>query len=326
MSVRPSKGTLAGVMGLAILGISVSGPLARLADAPPLAIAVWRLFLSLFIVGVPLLVGGSWREWRSLSRQDVGIALAAGAFLALHFWSWIASLGMTSVADSVLLVNLHPVVIVAGSALWLGERPSRRALLGLAIAVIGAAIVAWPESGDIAGDIAGHVRGEDSGDIAEGVAGGVAGDVTGSASRAALRATGNALAVLGAITVGLYYLAGRRLRQQLSLWPYVGLVYGACFLVLLLLAGLTRTPLWPYAPRELGIFLLIALGPMLAGHTGFNWALRYVPAFVVSIALLAEPVGAAAIAALLPAIGEMPDASTIIGGAVLLIGLVVAYL
>ena len=138
------------------------------------------------------------------------------------------------------------------------------------------------------------------------------------------KALGNALAVLGAITVGLYYLAGRRLRQRLSLWPYVTLVYGACLAVLLALALGTGTPLWPYAPREMGIFALIALGPMLAGHTGFNWVLKFVPAFVVSVALLAEPVGAGLIAFVW--MGEQPDAATLLGGAVVLAGLVLGAL
>jgi drug/metabolite transporter (DMT)-like permease len=272
------------VLALAVLGISISGPLARLAAAPPLAIAVWRLLLSLVAIAIVLIANGAWREWRTLSRRDLAIAAAAGAMLALHFWSWIASLGMTSVAASVLLVNLHPIVIVAGSALWLGERPSRAQVIGLFIALLGAAIVGL-------GD----------------------GDVSTSPQ------LGNLLAILGAVTVGLYYLAGRTLRQRLSLWAYVGLVYGACLVVLLLLAVWQRTPLWPYAPRELGIFALIAIGPMLAGHTGFNWSLKYVPAYVISFALLLEPVGAALIAWLW--MHETPSMATLGGGVVVMIGL-----
>lgn len=276
------------VLLAAVAGISVSGPLARLADAPPLAIAAWRLGLSLVVVLAMLLWTGAWREWRGLGRRDLAVALGAGALLALHFWSWIASLEFTTVAASVLLVNLHPVVIVAGSALWFAERPSRRQLGGLALALIGAAIVAL-------------------------------GDV-GATERAASAPLGNVLALLGAFTVGLYYLAGRSLRQRLSLWPYVGLVYGACLVVLLMLAAWQGTALWPYAPRELGIFALIAIGPMLAGHTGFNWALKYVPAYVVSLALLAEPLGAGLIA--FAVLGEQPGVPTILGGLVLLAGLV----
>lgn len=291
---RPAA--LPAVLALAVLGISISGPLARLADAPALAIAAWRMLLALVVVGVMLLVTGSHREWRVLARRDLLVALGAGALLAIHFWTWIASLGMTSIAASVLLVNLHPVVIVAGSALWLGEQPTRGQLGGLALALAGAIVVG-------AGDA-----------LSSG-----AGDATATGASASRTLQGNALALVGAVTVGLYYLAGRSLRQRLSLWPYVGLVYASCLATLLLFAAFTRTSLWPFDSKTLGIFAAIALGPMLAGHTGFNWALRYVPAYLISLLLLLEPLGAGAMAWWL--FDEAASAPVLFGGALVLGGL-----
>jgi drug/metabolite transporter (DMT)-like permease len=210
--------------------------------------------------------------------------------LALHFWSWIASLDRTSVAASVVLVNLHPLVIVTGSALFLGERAGRAQVVGLVLAMLGGAVVAF-----------GH---------------------TGPAGGGAPAIVGDLLAVVGAVTVGVYYLVGRRLRAHLPLWAYVGLVYGACWLCVAGLAGVTGTSLAPVATGDWMLFVAIAVGPMLLGHTGFNWALRYVPAYVVSLVILAEPVGATLLAALLPAIAEHPGAWTLVGGATVLGGLV----
>ena len=262
-----------------------------MSGAEALAIAVWRLAIAWGVIGVLLVARGGWREWHGLSRRDLLLALAAGALLAVHFWSWIASLSHTTVAASVLLVNLHPVVIVAGSLLWLKERPTRAQLVGIAVALVGAGVIALDGRGDPD-------------------AGGAAG-----------AAFGNSLAILGAVTVGLYYLVGRSLRQRLSLLPYVGLVYGACLLVLLAFSAVQGTHLAPQPSREWGIFAAIAIGPMLVGHTGFNWSLRYVPAFVVSLLLLLEPVGASLLAFFLPAIRETPGVWTLVGGAVLLLGL-----
>lgn len=284
------------VLIVALLGISTSGPLARLSAAPPLAIATWRLGFSLLIVAVPLLLTGSWRQWRTLHKKDIAIALAAGAFLAVHFWSWIASLGMTTVAASVLLVNLHPVAMIAGSALWLGERPTRRQLIGTAIGLAGAVVIAG-------GDLAASVT---------------------TVSRRVVM--GDALALLGALTVSFYYLSARRLRAKLDVWPYVALVYGSCFVVLLACSALTGVQLAPQPPRELTIFALIAIGPMLLGHTGFNWALKHVPAPTVSLVMLGEPVGATLIAMAVPAIREVPSARTLVGGAVILAGIIIATL
>lgn len=279
------------VLAAAILGISVSGPLARLSSAEPLAIAAWRLTLALVVIGGFVVATGGWREWRTLHRRDLAVAVGAGAMLALHFWSWIASLQYTTVAASVVLVNLHPVVIVGGSALFLKERPTARQLVGIAIAMVGAVVIGYGDAG------------------------------RGAVAPNAL--LGDALALLGAFTVGVYYTAGRSLRQRLSLWPYVALVYGACLAVVLVLAAATGVHLWPQPSRDWLIFGGIALGPMLLGHTGFNWSLRYVPAYVVSLAILAEPVGATILAALLPSIAETPSAWTLGGGAVILVGLVV---
>ena len=282
--------TLPVVLAAAILGISVSGPLARLSTAEPLAIAFWRLAFALVVGGIALVMTGAWREWRALSRRDVAMALLAGVMLALHFWSWIASLAYTTVAASVVLVNLHPIVIVTLSALFLHERPTSRQVGGLAIAMLGALLVGY-------------------GDVGTGP----------SASNALL---GDSLAVVGAITVGVYYTTGRSLRQRLSLWAYAGLVYGACLGVILALSLVTGVHLAPHPAREWLLFGGIALGPMLLGHNGFNWSLRYVPAYVVSLAVIAEPVGATVIAALLPGIAESPGLWTLAGGAVILAGLV----
>jgi drug/metabolite transporter (DMT)-like permease len=279
---------------LALVGFSFAGPLTRLSNAHPITIAIWRLVFSLGIV-VPFVVAQrGWREWRRLGRRDVAVALAAGLMLALHFWSWNASIELTSVAASVVLVNLHPVIVAIASALLLHEPPTRLQWMGIAVAMMGALI--------IAGDAA-----------LEGLA---------ATGRRAL--LGDALAVVGAITVAAYYLAGRRLRSTLGLWPYVALVYGAALLVLLALAAIADARVLGQPRRELAIFAGLALGPMLLGHTGMNWALRYVPAFVVSLALLCEPVGATVLAAALPGIREIPPFLTLVGGSLVLAGIALA--
>src|SRR5947209_3213181 len=99
------------VLGLALVGISFAGPLVRLSHAHPLTIAIWRLGFTLVAVVVALLVTGSWRQWRRLDASGVALAIAAGALLAIHFWSWNASVNLTTVSASVLLVNVQPAIV-----------------------------------------------------------------------------------------------------------------------------------------------------------------------------------------------------------------------
>jgi drug/metabolite transporter (DMT)-like permease len=282
------------VLALALLGVSFSGPLVRLSHANPLAIAAWRLGFSLLVIAVALLVTGEWRQWARITRRELSIAVGAGAMLALHFWSWNASIAYTSVAASVVLVNTQPVVVALLSTVWLRERPSRRQWLGIAIAMLGALIVALPDFH--ATDASSHPQ----------------------------AFLGDVLALIGALTAAIYFVSGRRLRATLDLWPYVGLVYGSCFVVLLLLVAVTGAPLAPQPAREISIFVALALGPMLLGHTGLNWALKHSPAYVVNLTLLGEPVGATIIAALLPGIREVPGLLTLIGGGVVLAGILLA--
>lgn len=282
------------VLALAILGISVAAPLIRLSHADPLAIAAWRLLFSLVIVAAFLIPGRRWREWRLLDARAMGLALGAGVMLALHFWSWNASLGMTTVAASVVLVNTQPVIAALISALWLDEAPDGRQWIGIVLAMVGAGMVAWRDAGDVAHAVVG---------------------------RALL---GDLLALGGGVAGALYYLVGRRLRQTLDLWPYVALVYGACLVTLLVIAGVMRVPLAPQPPRELAIFAALAVGPMLLGHTGLNWALKYLPAYLVNVTALGEPVGATVLAALLPGIREIPPPLTIAGGVLVLAGILLA--
>ena len=289
--MRQARPTI--VLFLAIVGISVAAPLVRLSSAHPVAIAVWRLVLSLAVLGVALVLTRGWRAWRHLSAADVAIAIGAGAMLAVHFWSWNTSLLYTSIAASVILVNLQPAIVAALSSLWLRETPVRRQWIGIAIAMVGAAGVVVAASPD--------------------------GTRSGSAPL-----LGNALALVGAVTAAFYYLSGRRLRAKLDLLPYVTLVYGACLVALLAIAIAVDAPLVPQPPREWAIFAGLALGPMLLGHTGMNWALGHLPAYVVNITVLGEPVGAILLGALLPGIQEVPTVGVLIAGLVVVTGILMA--
>ncbi|HMA24820.1 MAG TPA: DMT family transporter [Gemmatimonadaceae bacterium] len=281
------------VLVLALIGISFAGPLVRLSHAHPLAIAIWRLGFSLIIIAIALVVTGSWRQWQRLDRSRTMVAVGAGAMLALHFWTWNSSIAFTTVAASVVLVNTQPALVALLSAGWLREPPSRRQWMGIGIAMAGAFVVALP-------------------------------DMAAAANAATGRALfGDLLALAGAATAACYFVAGRKLRSTLDIWPYVAVVYGTCFVVLIALAAIVRAPVLHQPPREIAIFSALAIGPMLFGHTGLNWALKYLPAYVVNLTLLGEPVGATLLAAILPGIREVPGISTLVGGALILVGIYV---
>jgi len=281
------------VLALSLLGISFAGPLVRLSAADPVAIAVWRLGFSLLIVAVFLATTGEWRDWTRIKANELALAAAGGVALALHFWAWNASIHLTTIAASVTLVSLQPAVVASISAVALREAPTKRQIAGIAVAILGALVIAAP-------------------DLQAGMA----------PSNAPL--LGNLLAMSAAVTAAIYYTIGRSLRKSLGVWAYVGIVYSAAFVTLFVIALSRGVLLAPQPPREIAIFAGLALGPMLLGHTGMNWALKFLPAYVVNLTVLGEPVGATLLGALIPSIRQIPTAPTLLGGAIVLGGVIVA--
>jgi drug/metabolite transporter (DMT)-like permease len=139
------------------------------------------------------------------------------------------------------------------------------------------------------------------------------------AGRGAL--TGDLLALAGAAFGGAYFVIGRSLRPRLGLVAYITRVYGVAAVVLLVWAALRREAFVGYPATDWAIFVALAAGPMLVGHGGLNYALRYLPAYTVNVAALGEPVGATLIAWLLPAIAERPGLGAMAGGVLALGGI-----
>jgi drug/metabolite transporter (DMT)-like permease len=65
-----------------------------------------------------------------------------GLFLALHFTFWIASLRYTSVASSVVIVNINPVFVGLGSSIILKEEVTKWIILGETVSL-------WKAAGGI---------------------------------------------------------------------------------------------------------------------------------------------------------------------------------
>jgi len=117
----------------------------------------------------------------------------------------------------------------------------------------------------------------------------------------------------------VYVLVGRSLRQRVALVPYVVVVYSACAVTLFVVAIARGVPLSGYGTREWLIFLGLAVGPGLFGHTVVNWALEHVESSVVSVTLLGEPVGATLLGVVL--LAEVPGPTTTVGAIIVLGGI-----
>lgn len=274
------------VLSVGVVAVSFGSIFVRLAEAPPLIIAAYRLGLASLVIGPAALIR-SGQELRALGRKDLFYLLIAGVFLALHFGLWIASLSHTTVASSVILVSMSPLFVGLFSPLLGMDRVTKWMLGGTLLSVVGSVAIGYR-------------------DFALG-------------GRAWW---GDVLALGGAVMVTGYLLAGRRLRQGLSLLPYISLTYSVAAAVTLLFCLLTGQRFTGYSSTTYLMFILLALVPQVIGHSAFNWALGYLPAPFVSVTTLGEPVGATILAYLI--LDEVPTLLKIVGGVMILSGIYLA--
>jgi drug/metabolite transporter (DMT)-like permease len=238
------------ILVVGVLSTSVGSILVRFSQEAPSLTIAFYRMLWACLLLAPFYWFSSSPRGRIINKG----LLLAGCALALHFAFWIASLRYTSVAVSVLLVNTSPALVAVYSHFVLKERLTQRGLAGLVLALFGSLILVWNDLSRL----------EDW--------------------------RGAALAVLGAVMLGIYLISGRTIRQTRSLIRYAFPTYliAAAFLgVLVLLSGYSITGF--SAHTYLALFLL-GLVPQSLGHTSYNWALGHLSATTISTLIMAEPV------------------------------------
>ena len=286
----------------AILAVSTSSIFIRFAqtDAPSLVIAALRLTCATLLLA-PLAWTRHRGELETLGRKEIIPGAIAGIFLAVHFATWISSLAYTSVASSVVFVSTGPLWVALLSPVLLHERLTRAVLIGLTIAVLGGIIVGVSDACTWDAGL----QCPELNKIMEGRA-----------------MWGNFLALAGAWTVSGYLMIGRKLRTKISLIPYIFLVYGMSAIVLIIMMLVSGHSALGYPARTYGWIFLLAAFPQLIGHSTYNWVLRYIPATLVAIITLVEPIGSAILAYFV--LRETPSNGVLFGGLLILLGIYLA--
>ena len=248
------------VLIIGIIGVSTGSIFARLADAPALVTAAYRVGLAALILA-PAAFWKARDELRGLSSHDVKLAMLSGLFLALHFAAWISSLDYTAIANSVVLVNTIPLWVGLLTPLVLKDRIKPATVVSILLSVLGGAIIGF-------GDFA---------------AGGNA-------------LWGDLLAVVGAVCAAIYLLLGRNLRRKLSLLAYVTVCYGSAAVILWIIVLILSLPITGYSSRTVAAFWAMAVVSQIIGHSSYNWALKWFSTALVAVALLGEPIGSTILA------------------------------
>jgi drug/metabolite transporter (DMT)-like permease len=269
----------------AMVAVSFASIFIKWSVSPPFIIAAYRLGLTCVILLPVMLWTHGFSHIRSMQKREVLLILLSGIALTFHFGLWIVSLTLTLVSTSVILVTSHPIFVAAVQHFLLKERVKRLAAVGIAIAFSGVTVIALSD----------YRVGNET-------------------------LLGDMFAFLGGLCAGIYFLCGRVVRQTVEVIPYSFSVYGIASLLLFLSAFVAGDKIVVADGREWTLFLAMAIVPTILGHTMFNYALKKVPAHVISTSVLGEPVGASLLAyILLP--NEEPSLWIVFGGALVIFGL-----
>jgi drug/metabolite transporter (DMT)-like permease len=278
LAIPPTRDLV--LLVVAIGGISMSGPLIAATAAPALAIALWRNALGAgfaSIVAVATRLG----ELRSVSRRTWATSAFAGLALAAHFATWVPSITMTTVASSTALVSTQSI-FTAFIAQATGRHLPRQAWVGIAVAILGTALITGADIGLSARSVAGDL-----------------------------------LALAGGLFAAIYVTAGGRARQSVSASSYTAICYTVCAVTLLVVCLIGRVHLTGFSADAWLKIVLVTICAQLLGHSLFNVVLRSTSPTLVSLAILFETPGAALVAYFW--LHQRPPA-TALPGFVLLIG------
>lgn len=268
-------------LGIAVVFISLSGPMIAATVAAPLAIAFWRCFIGSGLTGIFVLFRDR-SGVRSLTAREWRLTVFAGVLLGLHFATWIPSLWLTSIASSTALVATQPIW-AAIIARLLGIRIPRQVWLGIGISIVGVVLLTGVDF-----------------------------------SLDPMSLVGDALALLGAVFSAAYVTVVERVRQTVSTATVTFIAYGFSALTVLPILFLAGQSLVGFGLEAWLLILGVTLGAQLLGHTLMSKVLKTTSATVVSLSILLEMPGATIIAAVwlgqVPPLALYPAAALIFAG------------
>jgi len=256
----------------------------------PRGLVAWRILFGATALGT--LAALKYGRRALPARHELPrILLCSLLGVGLNMWLYLEGVARTSVTHAGLLVTLIPVFTYAIACLLRVERPARRRLLGIGVALAGALWVAFARASD--------------------------GAVHGSA-------TGNLLIVVNGLSYAVYLVFARTILQRHPTLVVIAWVFvGALAFVPLFFLGV---PVWPaelHARAAVGFAYTLVFATFVA-YLLNAYALARVAASTVALFINLQPLVAGAAGALL--LGERPSASMLTGGLVLLAGLVLVVL
>jgi len=263
-------------------------------DLGAFSIAFWRLVIACLTLIVVLVLARRSFSF-GLIRSNLRELLVLSFFLALHFVFFASAVADTTILNATVLVNTSPIFSMLVSSFVFKLKPSRIALMGLMISFVGACIIAFAETGNLAVglNLSAHVS----------------------------SMKGDLEAVFAALVEAFYLNYGRKLRSQMNLLSTMIPLYFLTAIIVGVLSLPTAGNILILPANAGNILALIVLGmlPTATAHTLYFSSLSNLKSFETATMALLEPVGATILG--IGIFQEIPAPLFAVGAALTLIGI-----
>lgn len=276
-------------LGIGALCIAFSAIFTKWAGTPGSVSAFYRVAIASAVLVVPYALSetrkrGTDKSSFGLPGIAFGLTALAGLFFALDLGLWNTSLQFTSAANATLLGNTSTLWVALGATLVFREALKRRFWAGMAIAVVGAAIV-------VGRDVFEH---PDLG-------------------------LGDLLSLSSSFFYAAYLLVTQRARRYMGTLSFMWLASAVATVLLLGYVLAVGHPLTGYSANQYLALVALGLISHALGWLAINYALGHLPASLTAVTLLLQPVMTALLA--VPLLGEGLSLYQVGGGLLVLLGI-----
>jgi len=269
-------------LGAGVLALSFSAMFVRWANAPGPITAFYRLFISIFLL-LPFFLPRA-KANSSIRSWSVLFPLIAGIFTACDLALWTSSLSYTTAANATLLGNTAPLWVALGTWLILKQTLTQAFWRGLAITLVGAALI-------LGTDFILHPR----------------------------FGIGDVMAIFTGFFYGGYYLITEKSRAHFDSITHIWFVGVGASLSLFVINLILQNPFTGYDRQTWIAFIASAVVSQLIGYMALAYALGHLPASIVAPTMVLQPIVTAILA--IPLLGEIPTIWQGIGGTIALVGI-----
>ncbi len=269
-------------LAIGIGALSLSAMFVRWAEAPGPITGFYRLLISTIFLS-PIFIRQQ-KQLEPIKNKYLIFPLFAGIFTAFDFAFWNSSLKFTTAANATLLGNTSPLWVALFALFFFREKLRGVFWLGLILALAGAALV-------MGSDFLKHPT----------------------------LGLGDLMASTAAIFYASYQLTTQHGRKYIDPLRYTWLVGVSATLGMLIMNLVLGNSFSGYPPQTWIIFFLTAIVSQMIGYLAITYALGHLPASIVSPTLIGQPILTAILA--IPMLGEIPNTTQWIGGAVALAGI-----